>query len=55
MKTKIEKKFDLLKSMEYSELDFHLYAEKLKTNALMLGDYELAAQIRLFQLENKKK
>lgn len=55
MKTKTRRKFDLVKTLNLSELDFSRYMEKIKTEALMYSDYQLAADIRLWEIKNKKK
>lgn len=51
---KTRRKFDLVKTLNLSELDFSRYLEKIKTEALMYSDYELAAEIRLYQIKIKK-
>lgn len=51
---KTRRKFDLVKTLNLSELDFSKYIDKIKTEALMYSDYQLAADIRLWEIKRNK-
>lgn len=51
---KTRRKFELLKDMKCDELDFTVQIEKLKTMAIMYGDWLLASEIKLYQINGNK-
>jgi hypothetical protein len=55
MVNKTRRKLSLLKDAikEFPSLDFTVQLDKLKTTALMFGDYETAVMIRKFEKELK--
>ena len=50
---KTRRKFELLKDMKCDELDFTVQIEKLKTMAIIYGDWLLASEIKLYQINKK--